>query len=172
LSEKATSVAVTGVPSENTASSRSVNVYSVASSLTSQLVARLGLGSVTSLFSNVSRVSYIAGMMIPPVVSNIRPGSSVARSKLLPITNVPPPPPPPPLVAGARLAAGPDAAPVRAGPTASTPTAASATAKARRVLLPALIHLPLVGARGATHRANVRAEDCQTVATGATDEVR
>ena len=45
LSEKATSVAVSGVPSENTASSRSVNVYWVASSLTSQLVARLGLGS-------------------------------------------------------------------------------------------------------------------------------
>ena len=95
LSEKATSAAVTGVPSENTASSRSVNVYWVASSLTSQLVARLGLGSVTSLFSNVSRVSYIAGTMIPPVVSNIRPGSSVSRSKLLPITSVPPPPPPP-----------------------------------------------------------------------------
>ena len=57
LSEKATSVAVSGVPSEKTASSRSVNVYSVASSLTSQLVARLGLGSDTSLFSNVSSVS-------------------------------------------------------------------------------------------------------------------
>ena len=57
LSEKATSVAVSGVPSEKTASSRSVNVYWVASSLTSQLVARLGLGSVTSLFSNVSSVS-------------------------------------------------------------------------------------------------------------------
>ena len=30
-------------------------------------------------------------MMIPPVVSNIRPGSIVTRSKLLPTTNVPPP---------------------------------------------------------------------------------
>src|SRR6478735_1096588 len=99
--------------------------------------------------------------MMLPDVSYSRPGSSVARSKLLPITSAPPPPPPP-LVAGARLAAGPDAAPVRAGPTASTPTAASATAKARRVLLPALIHLPLVGACDANHRANVRAEDCQT----------
>ena len=91
LSEKATSAASTGEPSENTASSRSVNVNSVASSLASHDSARPGIGSVTSLFWNVSSVSYIAGMMIPPVVSNIRPGSIVTRSKLLPTTSVPPP---------------------------------------------------------------------------------
>src|SRR6478735_4328649 len=107
--------------------------------------------------------------MMLPEVSYSRPGSSVARSKLLPITSVPPPPPAPPLVAGARLAAGPEAAPTKAGPTPSTPTAASATAKVRRVLQPALIHVPLVGTCDANHRANVRAEDCQTVAIGATD---
>src|SRR6188472_4203089 len=100
--------------------------------------------------------------MLLPDVSYSRPGSIVARSKLLPITSVPTPPPPPPLGVGALLAAGPDAAPTKAGPTPSTPTAASATANVRRVLLPALIHVPLVGTRDANHRANVRAEDCQT----------
>src|SRR3954453_22336208 len=112
--------------------------------------------------------------MMLPDVSYSRPGSSVARSKLLPITSVPPPPPPPPppVVAGALLAAGPDAAPTKAGPTPNTPTAAIATANVRRVLLPALIHVPLVGARDASHRANVRAEDCQTAVTGATGSAR
>src|SRR4051794_2287249 len=94
--------------------------------------------------------------MMLPDVSYSRPGSSVARSKLLPITSVPPPPPPPPLVAGALLAARPDAAPTKAGPTPNTPTAASATANVRRVLLPALIHVPLVGARCDSPRERLR----------------
>jgi hypothetical protein len=57
LSEKTTSAEVSGVPSEKVMSSRIVNVYSVASSLTDHSDATLGSGSSALPPANVRRLS-------------------------------------------------------------------------------------------------------------------
>src|SRR5215472_8867356 len=88
LKENATSADVSGVPSLNLMSLRSLNVYVVASDEAVYELATAGTGVVTSGPLKVSSVSYRPLATTPPETSNSRCGSAVFRSNDLSTTSV------------------------------------------------------------------------------------